>query len=299
MNPDNVVKLLPKRKKEIKPRAAIFLSGSGTNAERLLESHTVESSWQPVLIVTDRPKTSRAFEIGDRFKLPVVACGIKDFYSRHGEEKVTLFTKRGRELREMWTDELRLEIKPYEIDFIVLAGFVPLSNITSDFPCLNIHPGDLTVIEDGHRLLVGLHTVPIEEALVRGHSCLRSSVIMARPYTGRGDDMDSGTILGISAPVNAHYGKYTPPYLREVRKKRMHNKHKKTGDALEALALKNLDILKESGDWVVLPGVVEDFAADRFGLYKNQLVFRTASGWRPVKTVEYTETSRVLIGLDD
>ena len=38
----------------------------------------------------------------------------------------------------------------------ILAGFVPLTNLTSDFPCLNVHPADLTVTApDGRRLLAG------------------------------------------------------------------------------------------------------------------------------------------------
>ncbi|MCP3965785.1 MAG: hypothetical protein GY750_18515 [Lentisphaerae bacterium] len=301
MNSDNVLNLLPAVKAGDRPKVAIFLSGSGTNAEKLLESHDDHSSWQPVVLVTDRPKTSRAFELGKMFGLPVIALGIKDFYNRHGEKQVTLFTERGRELREMWTEQLRREVEPYNIDFIVLAGFVPLTNITNDFPCLNVHPGDLTVEEKGRRVLVGLHTVPIEEALVRGFYYLRSSVIMAQPYTGEGDDMDSGPVLGISAPVKAFTGEYQAEYLTEIRENRPSQKpFEGWRDSLEVLALKNQDILKEAGDWVVLPGVVEDFAADRFGIYGGQLFYRaeSTSEWKQIKTIEYSINGKSLIYQD-
>ena len=155
-----------------RPSAAIFLSGSGTNAEKLLEhSHRLgsRSSWRPALIVTDRPRTSRAREIAEKYSLPLLEHGILEFYRAHGLEKVTLATPEACRVRELWTDELRAKIAPHRIDFGLLAGFVPLTNIVGDFPCLNVHPGDLTVLapflekleglERLHRPLVSLQPV--------------------------------------------------------------------------------------------------------------------------------------------
>ena len=51
------------------------------------------------------------------------------------------------------------------------------------------------------RILVGLHTVPVERAILEGLDSMRSSVIVAQPYTGSGGEMDSGPILAISEPV--------------------------------------------------------------------------------------------------
>ena len=78
-----------------RPSAAIFLSGSGTNAEKLLEHSRRlgnRSSWRPALIVTDRPRTSRAREIAEKYSLPLLEHGILEFYRAHGLERVTLAT---------------------------------------------------------------------------------------------------------------------------------------------------------------------------------------------------------------
>lgn len=96
---------------------------------------------------------------------------------------------------------LRELVLPWKIDFGVLAGFVPLCNITADLPCLNVHPGDLTVETDGRRILAGLHFKPVETAILAGHPALRSSVILAQPFEGSGEaEMDSGPVLGVSRP---------------------------------------------------------------------------------------------------
>ena len=54
---------------------------------------------------------------------------------------------------------------------------------------------------DGQRLLVGLHTIPVERAIVEGLDYMRSSVILVEPYSGSGGEMDSGHILGLSPKV--------------------------------------------------------------------------------------------------
>ncbi|MFA5206219.1 MAG: hypothetical protein WC708_17620, partial [Lentisphaeria bacterium] len=135
-----------------KPRAAIFLSGGGSNAERLLAglaAAPADTPWTAAALVTDAPETSRARELGARFNVPVVAEDIRAFYRAHGETRVSLATPKGRELRTAWTGRLRAALQPLAPDFGVLAGFVPLCNITGDFPCLNVHPGDLTYLKDG------------------------------------------------------------------------------------------------------------------------------------------------------
>jgi folate-dependent phosphoribosylglycinamide formyltransferase PurN len=278
------------------PAVAIFMSGSGSNAEKLLESvKTAENPrWKPAVIVTDAPEQSRAVEIADAYNLPLVALDIRKFYRERGESRISLATERGREIREEWTNELRKLIEPYNISFGVLAGFVPLSNITSDFPCLNVHPGDLTVEKDGRRLLVGLHTIPVELAILEGLSSMRSSVIIAQTYTGAGGEMDSGPILGVSAPVKIDFKGHSLQKLKEIAQKR-DSKRPVGGykDLLEEIADYNQGLLKENGDWVVFPPVVDDFAAGNFGLDEDGcLHYLSGGGWEKVKTVVYDQTNR-------
>ena len=288
-------------KKGSKYRGIIFLSGSGSNAEKILEYIETNKSdyWEPVGIVTDRPETSRGKEIAKRFNLPLIEHDIKKFYNKRGEERISIMSERGREIRNEWTDALREKLKPIDVDFGILAGFVPLTNITSDFPCLNVHPGDLTVEENGKRILVGLHTIPIETAIIKGLTTLRSSVIVAQTYTGSGGEMDSGPILGVSTPVKIDFENVTYQELLECNKNRPPKRpiggYK---DILEQIATKNQNKLKENGDWIVFPQVINDFAS---GIYKydssDNLYICEDRKCRKIKTVEYGKSEKNIIEL--
>jgi len=280
-------------------RGALFMSGNGSNAEKILEFKKTHSgnSWLPAVIITDAPQKSRARELAENYKLPLVELDIRKFYKKCGESKISLMTERGREIRKEWTDTLRKMLKPYTIDFGILAGFVPLTNITADFPCLNVHPGDLTVEENGIRLLVGLHTVPIEIAILKRLKSLRSSVIIAQSYTGAGGEMDTGPILGISTPVKIDFQGYSLEKLKEIAAKRPDSRpvggYK---DKLEDVAKYNQELLKQEGDWVLFAPVVEDFAAGRFACDENNSLLYLDNGkWSPIKTIEYGSDSRQLI----
>ena len=279
-------------------RGALFVSGSGSNAEKILEynRNIPGTAWLPAVIVSDRPE-SRARSIAEEYSLPFVEVDINQFYLERGEKRVSIMTENGRRIREEWTEALRKEIKPYDIDFGILAGFIPLTNMTGDFPCLNVHPGDLTVEESGNRVLVGLHTVPVEAAIVRGFAFMRSSVIVAQPYTGAGGEMDSGPILGVSAPVEIDLSGYS---LQDLIKCSEHRPDVRPrggyGDILEKVAVKNQERLKMNGDWIVFPPVVEDFASGIFAHDDaDNLYYRTENGWRKIKTVEYGSKSRKII----
>ena len=280
-------------------RGAVFISGSGSNAEKIIEyrEKTGSRTWDPVVIITDKPETSRAPEIGSRFDIPVIAMDIKRFYNERGENRISIMSKRGQEIREEWTCELRRRLQPYSVDFGILAGFVLMTNITGDFPCLNVHPGDLTVEENGERVLIGLHTIPIEAAIIRGLKSLRSSVIIAQSYTAGGGGMDSGPILGISTPVEINFYGESLESLKDCFSARPASRpaggYK---DLLEDIAKQNQEQLKINGDWILFPQVIEDFAAGKFGYDSNEnLYYKQDDQWLPVKTVEYgVETKKAL-----
>ena len=267
------------------------MSGSGTNAEKVLEyaSKQDDKAWIPSVIVTDAPKKSRASEIALKYNIPIIEHDIKQYYKEKGERRISLLTETGREIRREWTNELRKMLFPFQIDFGILAGFVPLTNITADFPCLNVHPGDLTVECEGKRLLVGLHTLPIETAILNERKELRSSVIIAQTYTGKGGEMDTGPILGISAPVQIDFMEFSLSDLKAAARERP--QQRPVGgyrDILENVAKHNQECLKQRGDWVVLPRSVDDFALNKFAVdEKKNLYYRENNGWIRIKTVFY------------
>lgn len=278
-----------------KPEAAIFLSGNGSVTEKILSDfaeHKGDRHWIPKLLVTDRPKTSRARVIAEKFGLPLIEHGIAAFYRSHGSNHVTVATPEGRRIRELWTASLLEKLQPYDLDFAVLAGFITLTNIAEVFPCLNVHPGDLTYEKNGRRLLTGLHTVPVELAILEGLDHLRCSVILVRPFSGKADEVDSGHILGISEKMPLDLKGHSLEELRTIFRSRTHGHfHGANRDLLFDLATYNQERLKSAGDHIVYHRVIDDFAAGLFSesdsgtlLYRGQ----------PVKTIEYRTDGSIL-----
>jgi folate-dependent phosphoribosylglycinamide formyltransferase PurN len=271
-------------------QAAIFLSGSGSNAEKILETiaHSPDTQLSISVLVTDRPKTSRAVELGDAFNVPVVGVDIRTFYRSRGQKRISIKTPEGRTIREEWTNEVRRQLAAYQVDFGIFAGFVPLCNLAGDFPCLNVHPGDLTYEVDGNRHLVGLHTIPVELAILQDLDYMRSSVIIAEPYEGKGENMDAGHILGISPKVTIDLQGYTLESLKEIASCRPERRPPKGYcDLLEAVASHNQELLKVGGDWVLFPPVVQAFAHGRFGTDDKGTLNFEQETWTPVSTVEF------------
>lgn len=282
-----------------RPNMAIFLSGTGSNAEKLLSDKSVRDVATPVVLITDAPEKSRAKIIGEKFNIPVEEFSIREFYRNHGLNSISLATAEGRQVRELWTEELRKRIKKYAIDFAVLAGFEPLSNITDDFPCLNVHPGDLSVVNsEGIRLYVGLHNRPVEAAILAGETTLRASVIIAQSFSNADKDMDNGLLLGISQCMPVDFNGLTLEQLKAIRANRP--ARKPAGgwqDDLEALALRSQESLKICGDHIILPLVVRDFAKKCFAYQNGKLYYRphTDSEFKAVVSNEYTPDGKRII----
>lgn len=271
-----------------KVRVALFLSGTGSNARVILQDScsNAERSYEIVLLVTDAPEKSSARALAKEYDLPLVELDIKKYYLEHGEEKIALNTPRRCELRDQWSELLYEKILPFNIEVGVLAGFVPLSNIVGKLPCLNVHPGDLTVTENGERILAGLHYRPVETAILKGHAALRSSVILAQHYNGNGKgDVDSGPVLGVSGPVAVDLDGATLDGLNSIQAQRSSAPYK---DKLRQVAEKNIEQLKINGDHVVLPQVLEHFTHGDYALdEKGNLHFLSKGKWEVVETVEF------------
>ena len=272
-------------------RGAILMSGTGVNAGALLadlESRGGTAPWQCVVMGTDAPLTSQTSRIAGRYGCPVVALDIREFYRKRGLDTISIATEAGRAARQEWTAEFWRLLAPYRPDFALLAGFMPLTDLPACLPCLNVHPGDLTVSDAaGVRLLAGLAYRPIEYVLCDDDMTeLRSSVILPSPFfQASGATVDDGPVLGISPAVPVDRGGATAAGLRKIRDGRTPGVVPQ--DELRRLAQSHLEKLKNQGDLAVFPAVAAAFAGGRYARLGERLFFRTADTWQEVRTVAF------------
>jgi folate-dependent phosphoribosylglycinamide formyltransferase PurN len=279
-----------------KARTAIFISGSGTNAIKILEfwqNNPDNCHFIPSCIVTDRPERCTARDIAERFNIPLIEHDIFSFYKSKGLKNISLATEAGREARSAWTQELIIKLEEYPLEFAIFAGFIPLCNITEKLPCLNVHPGDLTVVDvNNQRLLVGLHAIPIELAVINNIYHMRTTVIVASAYSSSGAGMDEGSIIGLSPEVDIDFKNKDITYYKDLYNKRQG----KVDDPLRKMANENQEALKVDGDWLVFPPSVNDFASGRFAIdEKGQLHLDTNGNYLPIEYIEYSQNQKEIV----
>ncbi|WGQ08476.1 phosphoribosylglycinamide formyltransferase [Pedobacter gandavensis] len=109
----------------MKKRIAIFASGSGSNAQKLMEHFKHHPEAEIALVLTNNPD-AYVLQRADNFEIPSHIFDRNEFY--HTEKIIGL-------------------LKNLEIDLIVLAGFLWLipKNLIQEYPgrIVNIHPAIL------------------------------------------------------------------------------------------------------------------------------------------------------------
>jgi phosphoribosylglycinamide formyltransferase 1 len=123
---------------------AIFASGSGSNAERIIEYFRSHPSIRVSLVLTNNPKAG-VLERASRLGVPSHVFNRNDFYQ---------------------TNEVLQVLEDHRISFIVLAGFLWLmpANLVQAFPdrIVNIHPALLP--RYGGK---GMYGMKVHEAIVQ------------------------------------------------------------------------------------------------------------------------------------
>ncbi len=106
----------------MKKRIAIFASGSGTNAQKLMEHFAEREEAEIALVLTNNPEAF-VLQRADNYEIPTHIFNREEFYK---------------------SDEIVHLLKKLDIDLIVLAGFLWLipKNIVVEYPnkIINIHP---------------------------------------------------------------------------------------------------------------------------------------------------------------
>lgn len=106
----------------MKKRIAIFASGSGSNAQKIMEHFKYSDSAEVALVLSNNPEAF-VLQRADNFEIPTHVFDKHDFYQ---------------------TDEVVNLLNRLDIDLVVLAGFLWLvpENLLKAFPnkIINIHP---------------------------------------------------------------------------------------------------------------------------------------------------------------
>ena len=106
----------------LKKRIAIFASGSGSNAQKIMEYFKRSPDAEIVLILTNNPQ-AYVLQRADNFEIPSHVFNREEFYK---------------------TDEVIKMLKTLQVDLIVLAGFLWLvpASLLNAFPnkIINLHP---------------------------------------------------------------------------------------------------------------------------------------------------------------
>ncbi|SDM44624.1 phosphoribosylglycinamide formyltransferase-1 [Daejeonella rubra] len=106
----------------MKKRIAIFASGSGSNAQKIMEYFKKHQDAEIAIVLTNNPE-AYVLQRADNFEIPSHSFDKHEFYK---------------------TDDIVKLLKNLQIDLIVLAGFLWLipENLIKAFPnkIINIHP---------------------------------------------------------------------------------------------------------------------------------------------------------------
>jgi folate-dependent phosphoribosylglycinamide formyltransferase PurN len=236
-------------------RVACFVSGSGTNARRIIErSLEADSRYEASLIFADvrddrlrksGEKRCRAKDIADEYGISYECEDIRDFYKERGVKRTDL------SLRPEFDRLVVEKVAPHGIDLIALAGYMSITTQplldAYDGRMVNVHPADLSIMEGDERKYVGIHVV--KDAILAGEKELRASTHVVR------EKVDHGEILVVSKPVpvrlpeGVDLGELVPD--------------KKL---FKAIVDEHQEQLKERGDWMIFPLTIQMISEGRFAL---------------------------------
>ncbi len=236
-------------------RVACFISGSGTNARRIIDrSLEDDSRYEVSLIFTDvqddrlrksGEKWCKAKDIAHEYGISYECEDIRSYYKERGAKRTDL------SLRPDFDRLVVKKVAPHGIDLVALAGYMsittqPLLEAYSG-RMVNVHPADLSILEGGDRKYVGIHVV--RDAILAGELELRASTHVVR------EKVDHGEILVVSEPVPVRLPEgVVPGELAQDRR------------LLGNIVDEHQERLKKRGDWMIFPLTIQMIAEGKFAL---------------------------------
>jgi folate-dependent phosphoribosylglycinamide formyltransferase PurN len=244
--------------KDGKLRVAGLMSGSGSNLRKII-GHERELNNPPyeVCCIFSDDSTSKAAEIGAEFGLPVIYRDVFAFYKARDKPIKDM------KVREEFDIETARVLDLYGAQCAAFAGYMRIATekLTKSFISVNVHPGDLSVVDGNVRKYTGDNAV--EKALRDGAKELRSSTILLESAVTEGkinsSKVDCGKIFMISQPLEVRLDADVGMMEKSTLKKAIDEHQSK---------------LKEAGDWKIFPLTLQYIAEGRYARdEKNNLYF--------------------------
>jgi folate-dependent phosphoribosylglycinamide formyltransferase PurN len=251
--------------------AAILMSGTGSNAQKLLEyARRSESAYRIRVVVSDNPDSNYR-RIAEDFGVP---AELNDIYAFFGvprpaqglepADRAKLKDPAGRERFDRRTREI---LDRYGVGLVALAGYdwviAPL--LCQNYIVVNVHPGDLRVRDSrGSRRYIGLGWVPTAKAILAGERSVHSTTHLVTA------ELDGGPIARVSqgVPIDLPAGVTSDNILPEgvqlgdvIRAVRSGDDPDLASSLLVTHAKQVQERLKRSGDWVEFPRTLDLVAA--------------------------------------
>jgi len=191
----------------LKKRIAIFASGSGSNAQKIMEHFKKHVDAEVVIVLTNNPE-AYVLQRADNFEIPSHIFDKQEFYK---------------------TDYVVNLLKNLQIDLIVLAGFMWLipQNLLKAFPnkIINIHPALLPKYggkgmygDRVHQAIVDAHEEEsgISIHFVNEHFDEGEIIHQSRFRIEQGDDLEMIKFKGQQLE-HLHYPKVVEHLLKKMR----------------------------------------------------------------------------------
>ncbi len=252
---------------------AILMSGTGSNARKLLEQP--DPRYEVRLLFTDNP-ASNAARIAAEFGVPYAELDIYAFCGAGRGEKAgssgdagsaggARGLLRSSERRAAFDRELAALLRRSGARLAALAGYdwVLGPELCRAFLLVNVHPGDLRVRDGtGRRLYVGLGWVPAAKAILNGERFVRASTHLVT------EALDSGPIARVSrgVPVRLPEGLKAEGLLPSGVSLKEIILDVGTGgkiygeEPIVRIAREAQELLKIQGDWVEFPRTLQALA---------------------------------------
>ena len=242
-------------------RLACFMSGSGTNVKKILENQNDlkkafgSCPYEVVFLFSDKKdlRKCKIKEIAMDNHIPFEINDIWDYYHERGHDN-----KKDMNVRGYYDLETVDYLKVHQVDAIALAGYMSIvtEEIFKRFPTINVHPADLTIMENNRRKFIGDNAV--RDAILAGQTQIAASTLLVN------EQVDGGPLLLVSKKLQVELPfEITVEFLRKP----------ENLTVLNEITDRNQNELKRIGDWVIFPKTLEYLASGEIEMDENGKIF--------------------------